>query len=474
MKATKILTSDMSASRTVATDTCLILTACYLAVKISGSEHSSNLFPEIVTTAAAGLFLLAVMFSVLRVYADDRRRDLTFQLLRIFLGWTGSFVALLTVSAVLPFVPYASPHWVLLWYVIGLGSIFSYRILLFTRFRNLHRSNVRNIVLAGGGSALANLLWVIESGYFLGRNERVLGVFVDPDDIPLHMPPQISVLGNLLDLSIYLRNSPIDGVIVTFPRERSEDMLLIIREMDAFQVNIQVVTDEYSHKNSAQTGELAAISSGRVFSREQPHWWDYRLRIKRTIDIALASAALMLLSPIMAAAIVAIKIESPGPILFKQQRFGYNNVVFRIWKFRSMYIDHGDPAGATRTVRNDPRVTRMGYWLRRTSVDELPQLCNILRGEMSCVGPRAHPVAMRVCGKPYGEVVDNYADRHQIWPGMTGLAQVNGLRGEVDCIEKAKLRTGYDLKYIENWSLMLDMKIMVQTIFILFRDKNAY
>jgi polysaccharide biosynthesis protein PslA len=379
---------------------------------------------------------------------------------------------------IMPSVPYAPPHWLVSWYVIGLASVSSYRILLFTRFRDSCRSNVRNMVLAGGGTALANLLWQIEKGSSLERDEDVLGVFVDPDGMPLHMPPHITVLGNLLDLPGYLRDRPIDRVVLTFPRERTEEMLWTIRELEASPVNIRVVSNECAHQNSASIGQLKAVPGesvlSQLFSRDQPHRRDHRLRIKRAVDFALASAALVLLSPVLAAAMVAIKIESSGPILFRQQRFGYNNVVFRIYKFRSMYIDRGDPAGASRTVRNDPRVTRTGYWLRRTSIDELPQLCNILRGEMSFVGPRAHAVAMRVCGRPYGEVVENYADRHQIWPGMTGLAQINGLRGEVDSLEKAKRRIDYDLQYIANWSLMLDIKIMIRTIFILLRDENAY
>jgi lipopolysaccharide/colanic/teichoic acid biosynthesis glycosyltransferase len=192
------------------------------------------------------------------------------------------------------------------------------------------------------------------------------------------------------------------------------------------------------------------------------------------VDLTFSSIALVLLAPIIIGAMIAIKVDSPGPVLFKQQRFGYKNTVFYIWKLRTMYVDLGDLTGAACTTRNDPSITRVGRWLRRTSIDELPQLFNVIRGEMSLVGPRAHPVAMRVNDKPYGAVVENYFKRHQVWPGITGWAQVNGLRGAIESIESASCRLDHDLEYIANWSLMLDFRILVRTALIVFRDENAF
>jgi polysaccharide biosynthesis protein PslA len=167
-------------------------------------------------------------------------------------------------------------------------------------------------------------------------------------------------------------------------------------------------------------------------------------------------------------------LESRGPVLFVQDRFGFNNNVIRVLKFRTMFVDRGDVSGAQRTVRNDPRVTRVGRVLRWLSFDELPQLLNVLRGEMSLVGPRPHAIAMRAGDQLYFEAVEDYAQRHRIKPGITGWAQVNGCRGEIDTLAKARARVDHDLYYIENWSLWLDLKTAVLTVLVLLTRQDAY
>jgi lipopolysaccharide/colanic/teichoic acid biosynthesis glycosyltransferase len=199
-----------------------------------------------------------------------------------------------------------------------------------------------------------------------------------------------------------------------------------------------------------------------------------KMIIKRFEDLIIASTLVFLLWPVIVIIIIAIKIESCGPVIFKQQRYGYGNSTFYIWKFRTMYSDLCDPTGKTQTSRDDYRITHTGKLLRRYSLDELPQLFNVIRGEMSIVGPRAHPVEMRVNNRLYGEAVANYAERHRVYPGLTGLAQVKGLRGEIDSIEKARTRVEFDLQYIEKWSLALDIKILIQTAILIFCDKHAY
>ncbi len=161
-------------------------------------------------------------------------------------------------------------------------------------------------------------------------------------------------------------------------------------------------------------------------------------------------------------------------MLFRQKRFGFNNLDIEVLKFRSMYVDRQDASGAERTTRGDTRVTVVGRLIRRTSIDELPQLINVLRGEMSIVGPRPHATAMRVGDAYYHDAVRGYAARHRVKPGMTGLAQVRGLRGEIDTIERAKKRVEYDIYYIENWSPLLDLRIILETIVSLIWDRHAY
>lgn len=184
---------------------------------------------------------------------------------------------------------------------------------------------------------------------------------------------------------------------------------------------------------------------------------------KRAIDLVLGGLAILCLSPVLAAAALAIRLESPGPVLFRQWRFGMGSRPILVFKFRSMRSDACDATGERRTTARDPRVTRVGRILRRTSLDELPQLLNVLRGEMSLVGPRPHPLHMRVGGGFYFEVVERYRVRHAVKPGITGWAQVNGARGEVDTLEKARRRVELDLWYIDNWSVALDLQILLRT-----------
>jgi lipopolysaccharide/colanic/teichoic acid biosynthesis glycosyltransferase len=169
-----------------------------------------------------------------------------------------------------------------------------------------------------------------------------------------------------------------------------------------------------------------------------------------------------------------IKLDSPGPVLFAQQRRGLNSRLFRVYKFRTMYHDMADADCRQQTLRDDPRVTRIGRILRATSLDELPQLFNVLNGDMSLVGPRPHAVATKAAGQLFEDVVREYAARYRVKPGITGWAQVNGWRGETDTVEKIEKRVEFDIYYIENWSIGLDLWILIRTAFLVFRDPRAY
>jgi putative colanic acid biosynthesis UDP-glucose lipid carrier transferase len=168
---------------------------------------------------------------------------------------------------------------------------------------------------------------------------------------------------------------------------------------------------------------------------------------------------------------VLVKLDSPGPVLFRQKRYGFNNNDITVFKFRSMRNDPNPDPSVPQAQRNDPRVTRIGAFLRKSSLDELPQLFNVLQGTMSLVGPRPHAVAHN---EHYAAVIDGYLGRHRVKPGITGWAQVNGYRGETDTPEKMRMRVQYDLYYIDNWSLSLDLKILLMTIFVGFVNRNAY
>ena len=201
---------------------------------------------------------------------------------------------------------------------------------------------------------------------------------------------------------------------------------------------------------------------------------DWDAITKRIFDVCFSALGLIVFSPLMLAAAMAIRMGSKGPVLFKQRRYGFNNEVIEVFKFRSMYHETADPEAKQVVTRGDARVTRIGRFMRKTSIDELPQLFNVLRGDLSLVGPRPHAVNAHTENKLWDEVVDGYFARHKVKPGVTGWAQVNGWRGEVDTPLKIRERVNCDLYYIENWSLMLDMYILLITPMKLINTENAY
>ena len=207
-----------------------------------------------------------------------------------------------------------------------------------------------------------------------------------------------------------------------------------------------------------------------VSVRDTPYF-GVRGLIKRLSDILIASLILLLASPVMALIAVGIKLTSPGPVLFKQRRYGLDGEEINVYKFRSMTVTE-DGDRIVQAKKRDPRVTPFGKFLRRSSLDELPQLFNVLQGRMSVVGPRPHAVAHN---EMYRKVVKGYMIRHKVKPGITGWAQVNGLRGETDTLDKMAARIEYDLEYIRNWSVMLDLWIILRTVKVVFiGDRNAF
>ncbi|MBY7967864.1 exopolysaccharide biosynthesis polyprenyl glycosylphosphotransferase [Vibrio fluvialis] len=192
--------------------------------------------------------------------------------------------------------------------------------------------------------------------------------------------------------------------------------------------------------------------------------------VKRVEDIIIGSMIALLISPVLLAVAIGVKLSSPGPVLFKQDRYGLGGKKIKVWKFRSMKVMEND-AVVTQATKNDPRVTKFGAFIRRTSLDELPQFINVLQGSMSIVGPRPHAVAHN---EQYRKLVDNYMIRHKIKPGITGWAQINGYRGETETVDKMDKRIRYDIQYMQNWSLWLDIKIIFLTVFKGFVSETAY
>jgi len=251
--------------------------------------------------------------------------------------------------------------------------------------------------------------------------------------------------------------------------ERLKSLFFKLKGIAAdLRLSIEPVAETFQVRGMSYVGTVPILE---IADRPIKHW---RAVAKWLEDKVLSGLLLIFLSPVMAVTALLIKLDSHGPIFFVQERFGFNNDVIQVFKFRTMYVDCGDQSGAQRTVQNDPRVTRVGRVLRALSIDELPQLINVLRGDMSLVGPRPHAIAMKAGGRLYCDAVEQYLHRHRVKPGITGWAQVNGLRGEVDTIEKAYARVTHDLFYIEHWSFLLDLRIFLKTVGILVSRDNVY
>jgi lipopolysaccharide/colanic/teichoic acid biosynthesis glycosyltransferase len=253
--------------------------------------------------------------------------------------------------------------------------------------------------------------------------------------------------------------SQIDRLIVALPLPAGCYSEVALARMIALDGSVSLVDTEAS-----QAGPAVEISAAR---RAQ-------LPVKGIIDRVGAAFLLAILAPLLLLVAALIRLTSRGPVFFVQPRLGRHNLVIPVIKFRTMYADQGDRLGACRTVPGDLRVTRLGRFLRRWSIDELPQLFNVLAGHMSLVGPRPHAVMMKAGERLYFEALPTYLDRHSVKPGITGWAQVNRLSGQVDSLEGGRARLAYDLDYIENWSLWLDLKIFVMTSTVFFDRVNRY
>lgn len=300
----------------------------------------------------------------------------------------------------------------------------------------------------------------------------IVGVFDDDHAGTIDDFANIQTVGTIADLRHMCCQEHLDAVVVAMPASETARIQMMVERLMDLPTSVLLGPDlahfDLSSRPSAQLSILPAATLTRLPTR------DWAGLAKWLEDRVIVVIAAIFLAPLLLLIALLIKIDSPGPVLFKQRRFGFNNVEFNVYKFRTMYVSKADAAGAQQTTRDDQRVTRLGRFLRRTSIDELPQLINVWLGEMSIVGPRAHPVGMLVADQPYHEIVRHYAARHRVKPGITGLAQVNGNRGEVDTPEKAERRVHYDLSYIENWSIWLDLSIMLRTVISLPFDKTAY
>jgi putative colanic acid biosynthesis UDP-glucose lipid carrier transferase len=380
-----------------------------------------------------------------------------------------SFPAMLIVVAFMPEAA-ASLRWLLWWIVTAFVALVIGRqvvrlMLLIVRRKGLLR---RRVAIVGAGpqsEAIARRL----SAPANRVNYKVVGQ-IDPTTNQLRRPGGQET-GSAIDLVRYAQNYGIDMVIVALPWEKSAEILALTRRLQWIAADVVVPVDVGGLR--PQFTQQPEISDGAVLQLMHRPFKGSQGLFKVVEDYLVAAIGLLVTFPIMVAAAIAVKMEGSGPIFFKQPRVGFNSKPFMMYKFRTMTVDLTDD-GSRGTSRDSQRITRVGRFLRRTSIDELPQLVNVLRGEMSVVGPRPHVPNMLVGEGVYSEVVQQYAARHRIKPGITGWAQINGMRGGIDSLEKANRGAELDLYYIANWSPKLDVKIMLRTVFAGLVGRNVF
>ena len=284
------------------------------------------------------------------------------------------------------------------------------------------------------------------------------------DDLPVY--------GTLDDLIAAIREGHIDQVILALPWSAEQRIQEVVARIALTPVRIRLAPDlasfAFAHRPLVLLGDLPVIT---LFERPIS---GLDAMVKRAEDLLLTIPILVLLSPVMLLTAIAIRFDSPGPIFFRQPREGFNNRLFEVLKFRSMTHEDSQVDAIEQAKPGDKRVTRVGAFIRKTSIDELPQLFNVIRGDMSLVGPRPHAPSTRAGGRLFGEVVQTYAARHKVKPGITGWAQVCGFRGETDTEDKLVKRLEHDLHYIENWSVGFDLYILLRTVFAVLLPKNAF
>ncbi|WP_417668157.1 undecaprenyl-phosphate glucose phosphotransferase [Roseibium sp.] len=446
--------------------------AAFGKMPASASEIVTLGIPHAIAIAITLLFSLAFFQAADAYQVSVMRRGLS-QIGRVVAGWTLVFAMLFLIRTMTGIGSSLNQQWIGAWFVIGMVGLICARLVVYRLVRHWMETGrlERRAIIVGGGTAAAELIHELESNS--DNDIRICGIFDDRAND--RSPPVVAgypKLGDISALVEFARLARIDMLIVCIPLRAEQRVLQLLRRLWVLPVDIRL---------SAHTDKVRFRNRGASFIGTVPFVdvvekpiTDWDMVAKRVFDIVFASLAIATLFPVMIATAIAIRLDSKGPVLFRQKRYGFNNEIIDVLKFRSMYHEMSDPNAKKVVTKGDSRVTKVGRIIRKTSIDELPQLFNVLRGELSLVGPRPHAVNAHTDNHTWDEVVDGYFARHKVKPGVTGWAQINGWRGEVDTPEKIQKRVECDVYYIENWSILFDLKILFMTPLSLLNTENAY
>lgn len=426
-------------------------------------QHSPEIGPYAVVGAVGAVIAVAAMHYQ-GLYDFEVLSEARGQTRRIFLGLVAAAMFLVAIGYLLKISEQYSRGWFAVWFTLSAFAVLAVHVVNTRVLRWLRALGAfaRNIVIYGSGDIAESVLRRVAMS---PMNLRVIGVF---DDLSRDQTAQVPVSGGLSDLISFGQQRRIDEILIAMPMTNELRIANLVEQLSLLPADIRICPSATAFRIPPK--RLLDYEGLAVLELERRPMEGWAPIIKNAEDKLLASFLLIAFAPFFVLIALAVKLDSRGPAIFKQRRHGFNHEVFTLYKFRTMHVVEDGP-GIAQATRQDPRITRVGRFLRKTSLDELPQLFNVLRGDMSLVGPRPHALSHN---EYYSTVLARYANRHKVKPGMTGWAQVNGYRGETDTPEKMRRRVEHDLWYIENWSVWLDVKILAMTPFYGFVNTNAF
>ncbi|WP_079603481.1 undecaprenyl-phosphate glucose phosphotransferase [Bradyrhizobium erythrophlei] len=449
----------------------LIGVALYLGyvARLSGFrwEYIAAIFG--ITAAAVVCFQAADIYEV-QVFRGQLR-----QMTRMISSWAFVFLLFIGASFFAKLGNEVSRLWLSAFFFVGLGGLIAERVFLRAMVRSWARQGRldRRTIIVGSDQDGEKLVEALNAQD--DSDIDILGVFDDRNDSrALETCAGSPKLGKIDDIVEFARRTRVDLVLFALPISAETRILEMLKKLWVLPVDIRLS----AHTNKLRFRPRSYSYLGKVPTLDvfEAPITDWDLVMKWLFDHVAGAIILLLASPLMALVALAVKLDSPGPVLFRQKRFGFNNERIDVFKFRSLYHDQADPLATKVVTKNDSRVTRVGRFIRKTSLDELPQLFNVVfKSNLSLVGPRPHAVQGKLQSRLFDEAVDGYFARHRVKPGITGWAQINGWRGEVDSEEKIQKRVEFDLYYIENWSVLFDLYILLKTpLALMTKNENAY
>jgi Undecaprenyl-phosphate glucose phosphotransferase len=449
-------------------DALVVILAAFAAATFAAAPGAD---PLMLGVAMSGAVLFAVQRSW--AYTVASLGNPVRQIARVTAAVCAAFAALVAGVFLLGLEALAPRQFVAAWLATALVLMVVVRLCLSVRISRWLADGrlIRRAVVVGGGRPAEELIRQLRRSKSAGI--KVCGVFDDRGmDRSSEPVDRYRVIGTFDEMAEFCRREEIDLIIVTLPQTAEERILQLMKKLWVLPIDVRISAHQSKLRLRPRAySYIGDIPFLAVFDKPLSDWgW----AVKEVEDRVIAAIAIVLLSPVMLAVAIAVKSTSKGPVLFRQKRHGFNNQLVEVYKFRSMFTEMSDASAAKLVTRDDPRVTPVGRFIRKTSLDELPQLFNVLKGELSLVGPRPHATQAKAGNRIYNEVVDGYYARHRMKPGITGLAQIHGWRGETDTEEKLQRRVEFDIQYIDSWSIWMDLYILAMTPVSLINSRNAY